>query len=154
MSSLSLLAIPNIQGMHFWWYIQILGSVCLFALSLFFVLYYVLQTGKKARLVSQLHHIATQAQSLEQTLLVDKISKASGKPKLILFIAYLEKFVTTNLAWSSSAPHYANVAELLMSIWFTSQEALLCEQIISTHVSLPKDIERKIDDYISHSFTL
>jgi hypothetical protein len=56
-------------------------------------------------LFHQLADFDQQAHGLEKQLIIQKIKKSSGKTKLILFIEYLERFVT-------SEP-YANLSELL-----------------------------------------
>jgi hypothetical protein len=56
-------------------------------------------------LIHQLDDFDQQTQALGKQLLRQKIQKASDTTKLILFIEYLEKFVTTK--------SYANLSELL-----------------------------------------
>ncbi len=68
-------------------------------------MYFWLRYRKKKALSHQFDHFDQQAQDLAKQLLYQKLHKASGKTKLILFIEYLEKFVTTST--------YANVSELL-----------------------------------------
>ena len=140
MSDFSFLALPNIQGMRLWWYIQIVVLVIFFWICLFFVLYFLLIYRKKRTLIHHLHDFDQQAQDLAQHMLCHKIEKTSGKKKLILFIEYLEKFITNT--------SYANVWELLLSQWFTSQEVEACEHVLYTDKELSKYLEMKIDEML------
>jgi DNA-binding FadR family transcriptional regulator len=58
-------------------------------------------------LIHQLDSFDHQSTILAQQLLHQNILKASGKPKLVLFIEYLEKFITNK--------PYVNLSELLLS---------------------------------------
>jgi len=137
----SFLAIPNIAGMRLWWYIQIFGIVILFGICLFFVLYFRLIYRRKKVLVHQLQDFDQQAQALWKQLCVENIRKTSDKTKLILFIEYLEKFVTNT--------PYANISELLIVQWFTPQEVEACEHVLYTDKELSKHIETKIDERLT-----
>ena len=95
MSDFSFLAVPNIQGMRLLWYIQIFGIVILFGVCLFFVLYFLLRYRRRQKLFHQLDAFDYQTHHLRKQLLHQKIQKSSGKTRLVLFIEYLEKFVTT-----------------------------------------------------------
>ena len=141
MSDFSFLALPNIQGMRLWWYIQIVVFGIVFWICLFFVLYFLLMYRKKRILLHHLYDFDQQAQDLAQHMLRHKIEKTSGKKKLILFIEYLEKFVTNT--------PYANVWELLLSQWFTSQEVEECEHVLYADKELSKHIEQKIHNYFT-----
>lgn len=136
MSDFSFLAIPNIEGMRLWWYIQIFGIVILFGICLFFVLYFWMRYRKKKMLSHQFDAFDHQAQDLVKQLLLQKIHKASGKAKLILFIEYLEKFITTSA--------YANVSELLSAQWFTAKETEDLEQVLYADKEFSKHLEDKI----------
>lgn len=139
MNDFSFLAIPNIEGMRLWWYIQIFGIGILFGISLFFVLYFWLKYRRKYRFAHQLDHVRHQSQDLAKQLLIQKIQKASNKTKLVLFIEYVEKFVTTK--------SYANPWELLISQWFTQTEVEECEHILYSDKKISKHIEDIIDNY-------
>lgn len=95
MSDLSFLAIPNVAGMHMRWYIQIFFVALLFGISLFLLLYVWVLYRRNRSLVRKLAVFDQKTQELSQQLMQSKILKASGKEKLVLFIAYLEKFITT-----------------------------------------------------------
>ena len=140
MSDFSFLAVPNIEGMRLWWYIQIFGSVVLFGLSLFFVIYFWLIYRKKHHVFHQLAIFDRQAQELQQQLFHHKIQKATGKTKLILFIEYLERFVTST--------SYANVSELLFLQGFTSPEVENIEHVLYADWLLSSIVETKIDKYV------
>lgn len=141
MSDFSFLAVPNIEGMRLWRYIQMIGIVLLFGVCLFLVLYFRIKYRRRKALFQQLDHIDQQAQDLGKQLLIQKIRKTLGKDKLILFIEYLEKFVTNT--------PYANLSELLSPQWFTHAEAEECEQTLYTDKEFSKHIEHKIDDYFT-----
>ena len=141
MSKFSFLAVPNIEGMRLWWYIQIFGIVVFFGVCLFFVVYFWLLYRRKQSLIRQLHDFDHSTQDFSKQLLHQKIQKTSGKTKLILFIEYLEKFVTTKA--------YSNVSELLLTQWWTQEEVKIAEQLIYTDNILSKDIESKIDNYFT-----
>lgn len=87
------------------WYIQMIGIVVLFGISLFFVLYFLRSYRRHQVLSHQLHDFDQKSQHLAKHLFQQKIQKSSGKTKLVLFIEYIEKFVTTKA--------YANLSELL-----------------------------------------
>jgi len=139
MSKFSFLAVPNIEGMRLWWYIQIFGIVILFGICLFFVLYFLRTYRRAQELLQQSDHIDLQAQKLGKQLLTQKIQKSSGKIKLTLFIEYLERFSTNT--------SYANVWELLLAQWFTAEEVKACEQVLYTDKELWKNMEIKIDNF-------
>lgn len=141
MSDFSFLAVPNIEGMRLWWYIQIFGIAAFFGVCLFFVIYFWLIYRRKQVLTHQLHDFDQQAQDLGKQLLRQKIYKTSGKTKLILFIEYLEKFVTTKA--------YANLSELLLPQWFTVKEIEECEHILYSDKKISKHIEDTIDAYFT-----
>lgn len=90
-----------------------------------------------------------QTQDFWKQLLIQKIQKSSGKTKLILFIEYLEKFVTTDATGEQPVQAYANLSELLSSQWFTRQDVEECEQVLYTDKELSKHIEHKIDTYFT-----
>ena len=136
MSEFSFLAVPNIEGMRLWWYIQIFGIVILFGICLFFVLYSLLKYRRNKALIHQLHDFDEQAHDLGKQLLLQKIQKSLGKTKLILFIEYLEKFITTE--------PYSNLSELLLSQWFTAKEVEEFEQVLYTNTQLSKHLEDEI----------
>lgn len=94
MSDISFLAIPNIVGLRFAWYLQVIGSVLLFGVCLFFVLYFLSLHRKKKAWSRKLQDIDQQSWEVEKQLFQENICTASGKRKLVLFIEYLEKFVT------------------------------------------------------------
>ena len=144
MSDFSFLAVPNIEGMRRWWYIQILGIVIFFGICLFFTIYFLLRYRRRQKLFRQFGQYDQQAQDLGRQLLIDKIRKSSGKTKLILFIEYLEKFVTTKA--------YAKLPELLSPQRFTHAEATECEQVLYTNTELSKHIETKIDEMLRDKF--
>lgn len=141
MSDFSFLAVPNIEGMRLWWYIQIFGIAAFFGVCLFFVIYFWLIYRRKQVLTHQLHDFDQQAQDLGKQLLRQKIYKTSGKTKLILFIEYLERFITTE--------PYANLSELLLSQWFTVKEIEECEHILYSDKNISKHIEDTIDAYFT-----
>lgn len=141
MSDFSFLAIPNIEGMRVVRYIKVVWSVLLFGVCLFFVLYFWISYRKGKQLFRQLDSYDQRAQVLERDLVLQKIRKSSGKDLLILFIDYLERFVTSK--------HYANISELLVSQWFTAKEADEFAEIVYTDKPLPKDLEHKIHHYFT-----
>ena len=137
MSDFSFLAVPNIGGMRLWWYIQIFGIVIFFGVCLFFVFYFWLIYRRKKALLHHIDDIDHHAQNLEKQLFIQKIQKSSSKAKLVLFIEYLEKFVTTK--------PYANISELLSLQWFTPDDIQACEHILYADGKLSKHLEMKID---------
>lgn len=145
MSDFSFLAVPNVEGMRLLWYIQIVGIVFLFGISLFFVLYFWLRYRKKQAFFHQLDDIDHHAQILGQQLLQQNIRKSSGKSKLVLFIEYLEKFVTTDIVNDWSVYTYANLWELLLPQWFSPKEIEEFEQVLYMNKQLSLLLEEKID---------
>jgi len=133
----SFLAIPNIEGMRLWWYIQLFGIVALFGVCLFFVIYFRLLYRRKQQLIHHMHDVDQQTQDLGKDMLRHKIKQSSDATKLILFIEYLEKFVTTK--------PYANISELLSLQWFTPDDIQACEHILYADGKLSKHLEMKID---------
>lgn len=148
MSDFSFLAVPNIEGMRFLWYLKVVGIVLLFGVSLFFVIYFRIKLRRGKELFRQMEDFDYRAQELEHQLFVDRIHKSSGKKKLVLFIEYLEKFVTTK-APSISGQVYANISELLCSQGFTAKEADECEQTLYASKKLPAYISSKIDEALT-----
>ncbi len=145
MADISFLAVPNIEGMRFLWYLKVVGIVLLFGVSLFFVIYFRIKLCRGKELFRQMEDFDYRAQELEQQLFVDRIHKSSGKKKLVLFIEYLEKFVTTKVP-DMSGQVYANISELLCSQGFTAKEADECEQTLYASKQLSIYISRKIDE--------
>jgi len=139
MSDFSFLAVPNIEGMRVWWYIQIFGIAFFFGICLFFVIYFRRIYRRNKALIHQLDRFDHQSRELAHQLLHQKILKTSGKPKLILFIEYLEKFITNK--------PYANPSELLSSQWFTQPEIEECLKVLYTNHELSKHIAHRIDTY-------
>lgn len=141
MSEISFLAIPNIAGMRLWWYIQVFGSVIFFWICLFFVLYFWSKYRKGKKLSHQLEHFDHRAQDIQRELVLQKIHKSSGKNLCVLFVDYLERFVTNK--------SYANLSELLVLHWFTHKEAKEIAEVLYTDKELPKHIEYKITAYFT-----
>lgn len=137
----SFLAIPNIEGMRLWWYIQLFGIVALFGVCLFFVIYFWLLYRRKQHLIHHMHDFDQQTQDLGKDMLRHKIVQSSDTTKLILFIEYLEKFVTTE-------PH-ANLSDLLSPQWFTAKEIQEIEQTLYTDTQLSKQLEHTIHHYFT-----
>jgi hypothetical protein len=73
---------------------------------------------------------------MEQELILQSIRKGSGKELVVLFIDYLERFVTNS--------HYANIAELLLSYGFSDKEVKEIEMVLYVHGKLEKSLEEKI----------
>lgn len=137
MSDFSLLAIPNIEGMRFLRYIKVFGIVLFFWACLFLCIYFWITYRRKSKQMKQFHYFDQQTENLTKQLLLQKIHQSSGKAKLLLFIEYLEKFVTTRA--------YANIAELLALQWFTVHEIKELEATLYTDRQLSKDLEMKMD---------
>ena len=152
MLDFSFLSVPNIEGMRLWWYIQLFGIVVLFGVSLFFVFYFWFVYHKKQQVLHQLDAFGAQARELQQQLLQHKIEKAKGKTKLILFIEYLERFVTSESP-AKSVRTYANVSELLIFQGFTPQEVQDFEHVLYADWLLPRVLEKKITQYMLIAFT-
>ncbi len=106
MIDFSFLAVPNVEGIRFLWYLKVIGFVLVFGVCLFFLLYVLIRYRKGKSLFTILEQHNHQAQRLEQQMLVEKIVKSSGKEKLVLYIEYLERFVTI--------ASYASVSDLLL----------------------------------------
>lgn len=149
MLDFSFLAVPNIEGMRLSWYIQIFGLVLLFGVSLFFVIYFLLKYRRKRIFFQQLDDFDRQAQDLGKQLLQQKITTASGKKKLVLFIEYLEKFITTDATGTWSVQVYANLWELLSPQWFSPKEIEVFEHVLYTDKHLAQGLEEKIDEYFT-----
>lgn len=141
MGDFSFLAVPNIEGMHMWWYIQIFGIVILFGICLFFILYFLLKYRRSQALLHKADIIDHQAQDFGKQLLIQNIQKSSGKDKLVLFIEYLEKFVTLGT--------YANLSQLLHTQWFAAHHIQEFEQVIYAHIQPSKQLEYTIDAYFT-----
>lgn len=140
MTDFSFLAVPNIEGMRVLRYIKIFGIVLLFGVCLFFVLYFWNRYRKGKKLLQQLDSFDQRAQVLEQELVLQKIQKSSGKTKLVLFIEYLEKFITTE--------PYANLSELLIPQWFTLKEVHELTEVLYTDKKLSERLEIKLQSII------
>lgn len=149
MSDFSFLAVPNIEGMRLWWYIQIFGICIIFGMCLFFVVYSWLIYRRKQKLVHQSDDFDQQAQDLNQTLLRQNIKKSTGKNKLILFIEYLERFITTDATGARPVQAYANLWELLLPQWFTPAEVEEFQLVLYTDKQLSKHSEHRIDTYFT-----
>jgi len=148
MTDFSFLAVPNIEGMRVLRYIKIFGIVLLFGVCLFFVLYFwsKYRTGKK--LFKQLDSFDQRAHVLEQELILQKIQKSSGKTKLVLFIEYLERFVTNKSTGAWPVQAYANIAELLISQWCTHKEAEEFSEVLYADKKLSQHLEIKLQSMI------
>ncbi len=137
MIDFSFLAIPNIAGMRFIRYVKILAILLMFGVCLFFVVYFFLQYRKKKALVKQLDALDSQTLDLQKQLLIQKIIQSSDKTKLVLFIEYLEKFVTTK--------SYTWIRELLSLHGFSHQEIRECERVLYADQKLsPKLCDKMI----------
>lgn len=96
MSDFSFLAVPNIEAMRLSWYIQLFGIALFFGVSLFFVIYFFVQQHTKHIAFYQAEDVGCQSYDLEKQLLQQKIANSTGKTTLVLFIEYVEKFVTSD----------------------------------------------------------
>ena len=101
MTDFSFLAIPNIEGMRLSWYIQIFAVLVVFGVCLFFVMYFILHRRRSQQFAHQLDDLRDTSARLSQQMLIKKLVASSGKNKVVLFIEYLERFVTI--------PSYANL---------------------------------------------
>lgn len=149
MLDFSFLAVPNIEGMRLSRYIQIFGIALLFGVSLFFVIYFLLRYRRKQVVLHQLDDFDRKAQDLGKQLLQQKILQSSGKTKLVLFIEYLEKFITTDAIRDWSVQAYTNLWELLLPQWFSPKDVEECEQVIYTDKQLSQGLENAIDTYFT-----
>lgn len=141
MTNFSFLAVPNIAGMRFVRYIKIVGSMVLFGICLFFVVYFYLQYRRKKMLVQQLDTFDSHTLDLQKQLLIQKIMQSSDKTKLVLFIEYLEKFVTTK--------SYTWVRELLSLHGFSHQEIRVCEHVLYADAPLSDWLKNTINNYFT-----
>lgn len=107
MSDFSFLAVPNIEGIRILRYIRMLVGILLFGVSIFFVFYFLLRYRRRQKLVMQHKDFDNKTHQLHKEMLVQKIFHASDMMKLVLFIEYVEKFITTK--------PYMDVASLLMT---------------------------------------
>lgn len=142
MSQISLLAIPNVVGMRVLWYIQIVVYVLIFGTCLFVICYYLIRYIQRKKTSHAADLVWQQAHVLEQQLLIKHIHQATGKWKLVLFIEYLEKFITTHKVT------YATIPELLLAHGFTPAEVQICEQVLYQNAPLPDDLISKIDLFL------
>ncbi len=142
MSEFSFLAVPNIEGMRLAWYIQMVGILLLFGVCLFFVLYFRLKRRKGKQLVQHLHTFDARAKEIEKELLLQKIRESSGKELVILFVDYLERFVTSN--------HYANIAELLLSCGLIDKEIKDIEMVVYADEKLSPSLENKLKTMVTN----
>lgn len=141
MSELSFLAIPNIDGMRLWWYIQIFGIAIVFGICLFLLIYFFLKYRRAKSLSRQVALFDRHSQDLGKQLLIQKIQKSSGKDKLVLFIEYLERFITSDT--------YANLWELFHAQWFSAEEIQVFERAIYADKWLSQQWEQSIDTYFT-----
>lgn len=92
--------------------------------------------------MKQLHIFNHYSKEMEQELIIQRIRKSSGKELVVLFIDYLERFVTNN--------HYANIAELLLSCGFNKSDVEDIEKVLYMDTLLSKSLETKIHHYFTH----
>ena len=135
------LAVPNIAGMRFIRYVKILAILLMFGVCLFFVVFCVVRYWRKKTLIRQLDTLDTHTLDLQKKMLIQKIVQSSGKTKLVLFIEYLEKFVTTDA--------YANLWELFASQWFSAQDIHEFERVLYTDAPLSDWLKTTIDQYFT-----
>lgn len=76
MSDFSFLVVPNIEGMRSLRYLTVFGSIALFGVSLFFVIYFIISYRRRKNLVHQLEIYGEKTGVLEKDLFVQKIMKA------------------------------------------------------------------------------
>jgi len=107
MTEFSFLAVPNIEGLWVLRYVKMIVIVIVLGVSLFFVIFFWIRYRRKHLLFHQFTAVDLQAQIMKKQLLQKRIHTATDKTKLVLFIEYLEKFVTNTV--------YANIGELLIS---------------------------------------
>ena len=107
MADFSFLAMPNIEGIVVVWYLRMIGSVLLFGVSIFFVHYFWLRYRRRQKSFAQAHEYDFTTQQLYKEMLIQKIFHASDTTKLVLFIEYVEKFITTK--------PYSDISTLLMT---------------------------------------
>lgn len=88
-----------------------------------------------------MHFFDQHAKELEKQLFLQKIRKSLGKELLILFIEYLERFVTNE--------PYANLLELLIPQGFTHKEAEELSEVLYTEKKLSKHLETKIAEILT-----
>jgi len=77
MLDFSFLAVPNIEGMRFLWYLKVIGLVLVFGVCLFFLLYFLVKYRRGKALFKTLAQHDRQAQRLEQQMLLEKVLKKS-----------------------------------------------------------------------------
>ncbi len=145
MVDFSFLAIPTIEGMRLWRYIQIFGSVVLFGICLFFVVYWLLKRRIHYKLSRQYDDVVLQSHTFTQQVLIRNIIATSGKTKLVLFIEYMERFVT--IVSTDAQPISITIPILLWSCQFTAQELQTIEHVLYAHWHLSSVIETKINRY-------
>lgn len=92
-------------------------------------------------LVQQLDTFDSHALDLQKQLLIQKIATSSGKTKLVLFIAYLEKFATSDT--------YANLWELFATQWFSVEEIREFECVLYANAPLSDWLKHIIDNYFT-----
>lgn len=107
MEDFFLLAVPNIESVRFFWYLKVIGLLLVFGVCLFFLLYFVVIYRREKDLSKTLRSCSQQSHILEKHMFVERVAKSAGKQKLLLYVEYLEKFVTM-------AP-YANLSELFLA---------------------------------------
>jgi len=136
MLDLWFVAVPNIEGIRFLWYLKVIVMILVFGFSLFFLLLFVIRYRRASMLLQQTEEYSYHTSLLEQQLFAQKIFASTGKKKVLLFIDYLERFVTI---WP-----YANIFELFCRQGFSKKEAKeLCE-VIYTNILLSPALEDKI----------
>lgn len=77
MSEFVFLAVPNIEGMRFLWYLKVIGSMLVFGISLFFLLFVFVKFRKKSVLALRMRMYDREVCTMEYDLLVQKISRAA-----------------------------------------------------------------------------
>lgn len=119
----------------------------LFGVCFFFVVYFWIKYRRERQLLRHLTTFDHRTQALEKDLFLQKITSASGKQCVVLFIEYLEKFVTSDATGVRPLQAYANLSELLVPQGFTEKEVEALEHVLYADTTLSKDLKIKIDQY-------
>jgi len=141
MSDIVFLAIPNIEGMRILRYLKVFGSVSLFGVCLFIFVYIWKHYRQQKKRIVQFTRFDEESHLLQKHLLLQKIATTWGKELLILFIDYLERFVTLD--------SYSSISDLLLSLWYTSKEIQKMEHVLYANQKLSEHLESKIHSIIA-----
>jgi len=143
MHSIYLLTTPNIIWLKLKFYLEVFFIILATWLSLILLIYFILKYRVRKKIISTDEFVNRQTSQLQKQLIINKIKESSGQKMLILFVEYLQNFVTTK-------PH-KSIQDLFIWYWLDKKEIENIQEVLYWQGKLGPEIERKIKENLKFS---